>query len=265
MPCCVFPASHKSASGFTLVELSIVLVILGLLVGGVLAGQSLIQAAELRAITREHSQYQVAFTTFRDKYFALPGDMINATDYWGTATNCPGVNGQGSTKLTCNGDASGFIDFQSSNSAEIFRAWQHLGNAGLVEGQYDGVQTASSPFSIGRENTPTSKYKGAFWSLVSAKESIGWYMNIFRPARYTHWVELGTKGTNNEGLSHVPLLTTADAYNLDMKMDDGKPGTGVVTSFNNTMLADCASTDSAATAIYQLGNPGATCVLFFGL
>lgn len=58
---------------FSLVELSIVLVILGLLTGGILAGQSLIRAAELRAVSTEYSRYITATQSFRDKYFAVPG------------------------------------------------------------------------------------------------------------------------------------------------------------------------------------------------
>ena len=64
---------HRDA--FSLVELSIVLVILGLLVGGVLSGQALIQAAQLRAVSEEYTKYTTAALTFRDKYLATPGDM----------------------------------------------------------------------------------------------------------------------------------------------------------------------------------------------
>ena len=65
--------------GFSLVELSIVLVILGLLTGGILAGQSLIRAAELRSISTDYSRYIAAVQAFRDKYFALPGDSLART------------------------------------------------------------------------------------------------------------------------------------------------------------------------------------------
>jgi prepilin-type N-terminal cleavage/methylation domain-containing protein len=68
--------------GFTLVELSIVLVILGLLAGGVLAGQSLIRAAELRSVTTQLEQYSTAIYAFRDRYFAIPGDEEFARRAW---------------------------------------------------------------------------------------------------------------------------------------------------------------------------------------
>jgi len=79
-------AARPTSSGFSLVELSIVLVILGLLTGGILGGQALIRAAELRAVTTEYDRWVTATRTFQDKYFALPGDMTNATAFWGSAT-----------------------------------------------------------------------------------------------------------------------------------------------------------------------------------
>ncbi|MFM9890490.1 MAG: type II secretion system protein, partial [Rickettsiales bacterium] len=89
--------------GFSLVELSIVLVILGLLTGGILSGQSLIRAAELRSVSTEYNRYVTAVQTFRDKYFALPGDMTNAQSFWGSSANCPGTSAQGNTDgKTCN-------------------------------------------------------------------------------------------------------------------------------------------------------------------
>src|ERR1700691_433072 len=67
--------SPASQSGFTLIELSIVLVIIGLIVGGVLVGQDLIRAAEVRAQISQIEKYNTAVNTFRDKYNALPGDL----------------------------------------------------------------------------------------------------------------------------------------------------------------------------------------------
>jgi prepilin-type N-terminal cleavage/methylation domain-containing protein len=67
-----------SGDGFSLIELAIVLVILGLLVVGIMLGQSLICAPELRDIPRELQGYQPAATTLCDKYSDIPGDMTDA-------------------------------------------------------------------------------------------------------------------------------------------------------------------------------------------
>ena len=106
---------------FSLVELSIVLVILGLLTGGILTGQNLIRAAELRSVTTQFQAFHTASMTFRDKYFAMPGDMRNATDFWGSAggsgtigDGCEAAAGSGTQ--TCNGDNDGMIDGASDPS-----------------------------------------------------------------------------------------------------------------------------------------------------
>ncbi len=126
---------------FSLVELSIVLVILGLLTGGILAGQSLIRAAELRSTMADISRFSTAVRTFQDKYFALPGDMNNATRFWGSA------GGTGSdaacmafttSPATCNGNGEGWIETAIIAADERFLAWEHLANAGLIEGSYTG-------------------------------------------------------------------------------------------------------------------------------
>ena len=96
--------------GFSLVELSIVLVILGLLTGGILAGQSLVRASELRAVSSEYQRYATAMHAFRDKYFAIPGDMTNATKFWGDdATACADGAVADGTPGTCNGNGNGIL------------------------------------------------------------------------------------------------------------------------------------------------------------
>jgi len=65
-------------SGFTLVELAIVIVVIGLLVGGVLVGQELIKQAQIRNVISQIREYNTAANTFRAKYNSLPGDFDKA-------------------------------------------------------------------------------------------------------------------------------------------------------------------------------------------
>jgi prepilin-type N-terminal cleavage/methylation domain-containing protein len=128
---------------FSLVELSIVLVILGLLTGGILGGQSLIRAAELRAVSTEFQRYVTASHTFRDKYFGLPGDITNATLIWGAAHGTPATcrTTASTGAATCDGNGDGNINTIDSGTtySERHRYWQQLSAAGLIEGSYTGV------------------------------------------------------------------------------------------------------------------------------
>src|ERR1019366_6843373 len=75
------PAKVALTAGFTLIEMSIVLVIIGLIVGSVLVGRDLIRAAELRSVISEVEKYKTAVMTFKGKYDCLPGDCANATTF----------------------------------------------------------------------------------------------------------------------------------------------------------------------------------------
>jgi prepilin-type N-terminal cleavage/methylation domain-containing protein len=68
--------------GFTLIELSIVIVIIGLIVAGVVSGQSLITQAKLRSVASEYNKYDSATNTFYLEYNALQGDMSNAWEFF---------------------------------------------------------------------------------------------------------------------------------------------------------------------------------------
>src|SRR5580693_9186033 len=101
------PSSKSSlTAGFTLIELSIVLVIIGLIIGGVLVGQDLINAAQARAIITDIERFNTAANTFESKYGCLPGDCVNATNFFGTDANC-GIDWfqlATYTTKTCNGN-----------------------------------------------------------------------------------------------------------------------------------------------------------------
>ncbi len=213
---------HK---GFSLVELSIVLVILGLLTGGILAGQSLIRAAELRSVITEHDRYAAAIHTFRDKYFAAPGDFRDATKFWGLSTvsgNCTSNSGAAVTSPgVCDGNGDGTLNiatvvYNPNQANESFQIWRHLALAGLIEGGYSGMDEIGGYRSTAT-NAPRAKV-GGYWWLTGDYQTLSGPGNLWTGVNY-----------GNSMLIWNPMMPE-ELWNLDTKLDDGKPGSGILIS-----------------------------------
>lgn len=198
--------------GFTLVEIAIVLVIVGLLLGGILKGQELINSAKVRALVDRQSSMKVSWFAFQDRFRALPGDWNRANAY---------ISGSGS------GDGNGLIDIQESPLV-----YQHLTGAGFLR---CSVCTASESGGPGINN-----------SLVN---NFGGVMGVFHAAgTYGGFGSNGNGG--NQLVSHtgarVPSNLLADA---DRKSDDGIANTGEfrVSSFDG----GAANTDTVKDAKFS--------------
>lgn len=255
--------------GFSLVELSIVLVILGLLVGGVLTGQSLIRAAELRSITTEFQKYQAAVNTFRDEYDGLPGDLANATAFWGAAHATPAtcLTTAGTGTQTCNGDGNGAIDLPAaaaSQRGEPYMAWEHLANAGLIEGDYTGMAGAGGiDDSLIGVNVPRAKMGNAGWDLRYNPNYPG--DAISYAVDYGHHFGFGAKLAASATLA--PVLKPEEAWNIDTKVDDGKPARGnVIARYWNNLCAaadDGTHANNDLNASYKLTDTSLQCAIDF--
>jgi prepilin-type N-terminal cleavage/methylation domain-containing protein len=261
--------THAMKHGFSLVELSIVLVILGLLTGGILAGQSLIRASELRAITTEYQRYMTAAQTFRDKYFAYPGDMPNAVRFWGaqaggtadgTDATCAALTAAATGIATCNGNGNGNIadGAAATNAQETFRFWQHLGNAGLVEGTYTGVTAvAGQSYAAQRGvNIPASKYPNVGWTAINWSATAGVY---WWTANWGNAFFAGANATNT--ISHGIVMKAEDVWNIDSKLDDGKPSQGKV--WVQSWTCTTAPDGTTYTGDYNLTLTSNSCSLVF--
>ena len=251
--------------GFSLVELSIVLVILGLLTGGILAGKSLIRASELRSVATEYQRWVTATYTFREKYMDLPGDFRDATRVWGlmdstVSVYCTSISGAALNPNgtgACDGTGDGIIDNNgyaapgANRAAERYQYWRHLALAGLIEGTYNGKSGAGSHDHNPGVNTPTSKFTNAFW---------GTYYNA------TAWgfeFDLGAKRTNNGPVD--PAFRSEEAWNLDTKLDDGKPRQGKIyvrSDATNCYLPNVGNVTDP-TAEYLLSDSGINCAFTF--
>lgn len=271
MFCLKYKSSNKSEydvrskcgvkSAFSLIELSIVLVILGLLTGGILAGQSLIRAAELRSVATDIQRYNTSLHSFRDKYFGWPGDMTNATVFWGTASGgCP--NGTGTGTQTCSGNGDGAINNFTGVFHEGLRAWQQLAVAGLIEGNYTGVQPATPPFTLG-QNLPQMRLSNGGYTLVSfGPLQSNAFCAALNSAGNMCWPNQGATvaifGGTLGNTTRSPIFKPEELWNIDTKLDDGRPDQGTIQSGNTGTVPGCTDTISSPVA-YNLTSTAISC------
>lgn len=254
--------------GFSLVELSIVLVILGLLTGGILAGQSLIRAAELRSVSTEYSRYVTAVQTFRDKYRAIPGDFIDATRFWNRQTGdawCSGhVGAATDPNGVCNGDGNSIMSAASAGVAneatENFQFWRHLAKAGLIEGTFTGVAgSGSGSHAIANTNVPAGRLGRSAWFTSLYSAAYGGSTSTIA-GYYGNYLFVGTVTSTSWPSSKI--LTPAEMWNIDVKMDDGKPARGKLITF---WWDDCGDggTQTSFDANYNLNLDSVECTPIF--
>lgn len=199
--------------GFTLIELSIVLVIIGLIVGGVLVGRDMIKAAEIRAAISQLEQYDAAALTFRSKYNGLPGDLLNAANFGFDAT------GQGTA--TGNGLINRLDEFNATllcwESALFFR---HLAQAGLLNDSI--TQTDGTPANV-----------DAIASILPlSKIGRNNYIAVIQRSGMNYMVIAGMSVTNGT-VTFSDAMTPTEAYQIDSKTDDGAATTGNVIAITN--------------------------------
>ncbi|WP_226584356.1 type II secretion system protein [Acuticoccus sediminis] len=249
-------------SGFSLVELSIVLVILGLLTGGILSGQSLIRAAELRSVTTEFQKYQNALHTFRNQYFYLPGDMPNATQFWGSAS-CPATPGTGTQ--TCNGNGNGLLDNAAAigQFGERFTFWQHLSVAGMVDGTYTGRAGPNGASDVEPGiNVPKSRLAMGSWNAGDLNNVDGSNLLYFA-YDYTKTLKLGAEVNSGSYGNNGGVLNPQEAFGIDTKIDDGLPAKGRFVVGNVTGCTDTASNTNLNASYLLTSNNNSACHLRF--
>jgi prepilin-type N-terminal cleavage/methylation domain-containing protein len=176
---------HKQ-KGFTLIEIAIVLVIIGLLLGGVLKGQELITSARVRNLISQQDGVKAAFFGFLDRYRAYPGDYSQAV------ANIPGCagcqNGNNNGQITALGVAG------ATNHEQIV-VWEHLSRAGFINGSYTYAAAESTT------SAPTNPY-GRYLQMI--------YDNIYDGTPTTrHNLKTGNQ---------IPSDILAE---VDRKIDDG--------------------------------------------
>jgi hypothetical protein len=223
-----------------------VLLIIGLIIGGITAGSSLIQQAKIKAVIQEKNQFITAINTFRVQFNAYPGDITNASAFW-PSCDTPATN--------CNGNGDGMIEWYNGVGREGLRAWQQLSTLGIIPGNYNGQPTDVNNGATPNVNTPASKYgSNTGWFISHTSETAGFQANWTNynnsPSNF-----LGFGGYNYNNATDNYAIKVLDAYNIDAKIDDGVPITGRVYG------ADIVFCSSAG--LYQLTNGAAACAMLF--
>ncbi|MCP5150818.1 MAG: prepilin-type N-terminal cleavage/methylation domain-containing protein [Ectothiorhodospiraceae bacterium] len=191
-------SSRAGQRGFSIVEVAIVLVIIGLLLGGILKGQEMMNSARVRNLADMTAAVRAAYFGFIDRYRNVPGDWdgAEASRAIGVALVSPG------------GNNNGRLDHPAGQEyGEPIAAWEQLAKSGFLQGNYVGGAATDEP-DAGSNQAPLN----AFNNVVS----------IGRTPDY-------------EGVSPVALgvivgrgVPVRIAQELDTKMDDGVPDTGVM-------------------------------------
>ena len=211
----------RSQSGFTLIEIAIVLVIIGLLLGGVLKGQELINSAKVKNLATDFKNVPIYIYGYQDKYKALPGDDANVVAHLGTAAT------PATTTLTLgNGIINGNWN-DSTTASESFVFWQHIRLAGFAPGS----TLTSDP---------------AYIPLNAVGGKIGVTNSLANNPIPTAGAVPGLVGTYIVCSDSIPGKF---AKQLDLTLDDGNTATGSVmvtaqgTSIGGTPIATAAIVD----------------------
>jgi len=225
--------------GFTLIEIAIVLVIIGLLLGGVLKGQELINTARVRALNNTVDGITAAWFSFQDRYRAFPGDYTQAS------INLPGS--------PANGDGNGLVGGTASTNPDVERAmvWMHLQSAGYITGGYDN---ASAKVANANEyGCPVT---------VCPDNGFGAGMNL----NYGELRQAQTGTDAHELITGrgIPVEVIAE---LDRKVDDGSPDSGAMqlgiagTGWQAADVTACQAV--GAPTQYGLLTPSSNCAAVF--
>lgn len=217
----------RSEDGFSLIEIAISLVIIGLIIGGVLKGKELIDNAKINMTIRDIDMYRTAAYLFQERYGAFPGDFLHAQEHIDQSLR--------------NGHGTGRIDGEGLNpNTPAGQFWNHLAKAGFINDVGSPVGDSMTP----GHGAPLSRMGGALTIEHNPDNLPG------------HWFILGSPNGNR---GNGALLTPEQARILAQKMDSSDPSSGRVrakTGANPQGL--CLTHDGH----FDTKNKGAACVLY---
>jgi prepilin-type N-terminal cleavage/methylation domain-containing protein len=220
---------------FTLVELAIVIVIIGLLVGGVLVGQELITQAQINSIVKGYQSYESSLIVFKDKYNCIAGDCNKAQTYFGASNT---QNGNGNRHI-------------AENTNESPLVWQHLALAKLIKGSYNGSITGGVQPNV---NVPSISMAGG---AIVVRASVVW-------GKHGNFMEIGKANTDPaQFYANRPITTPVEAQQIDRKLDDGIANNGKFICYDSWAVCSATWASTGTGADYNMSVTDKTCTCMF--
>lgn len=234
--------------GFTLVELAIVMVIIGLLIGGILKGQELLQSADIRAIISQVNGIGAASSTFFDKYGSIPGDINDATlKIRGCSAPCGNGNGDGNVGNLLDTNSLGRVQagITAMPDVETSYFWKHLALADLIKEVDANAPITLPEFGV---THPKVSLGGGFEVATFSRSSGDWTTGL--SLRYQNSLA-------SQPYPQMAVITGRVAQEIDSKMDDGVPDIGRV-------AGDFLSSGCDNNGQYSM-NDAESCIMYFSI
>jgi len=253
---------NKSQKGFTLIEMSIVLVIIGLIIGGILKGQEIIESSRSKNVLAEVERIRAAGNTFFDRYKALPGDFALSSTRISTSALVANGDGDGIVESAAAAPAGAANIAASANggagagaNSEAVAFFSQMAAADLIGGVTPS-NLAVVNFGEGSA-LPAAAFPGTGFTLI-----YGLYNDaaIAGAEATGHWLRI-TKGPAS-GAAPAAGLMPKQLQAIDVRIDDGLPGNGTV---RTGLVGNGCGTLTVATADYVPTTEAVNCIALINL
>lgn len=243
--------------GFTVIELSIVLVVIGVALGGIFVGRSLIHASQIRKTIAQKEKFDQALAAFVLQYSCMPGDCADAYE--------KGIGTSPATAATYGTNGNGSLAVETADPDPPYESvnfWYHLAQARLIDWTppTDLTDTPNNLIHacgqispcLGFETSSPENYMGGWWIVFGQDPA---FSLTVPPSRAHYWWITGAV-MNNEGPGQdqygSSVLLPSAAYDIDVKVDDGLPYSGIAIAAGGKTADVYGPTDPNADA----GGPG---------